>query len=407
MPATAPYGSWASPITADLLVQRAVSLDQLAVSGDAVFWLERRPSDRGRQVVVRWRPGQGPVDVVPAGFSARTTVHEYGGGDYTVHRGTVIFSNFDDQRLYRVAEDGAPAEPITPEPAVPGSVRYADADVSPDGLRLACVRERHLEHGDVVNDLVVVPADGSAPPSVLADGHDFFSAPRFSPDGTRLAWLSWDHPRMPWDGTELWVDGARVAGGPVESVSQPRWSPTGVLHWVSDATGWWNVYAAGRPVAPLEAEFTRPDWVFGQSTYDFLPDGRVVAACTKGPMGRLLLLERGAVSPFDTPYTAVSSLRTLDDRVVAIAASPEQPPAVVSLGLTGDEPEVIRRSRDLDFDARHLSRPRPIAFTAADGTTAHALHYPPPTPTSPRPPGSAPHCWSSATVVPPAPPRRR
>ncbi|MDQ4133709.1 MAG: prolyl oligopeptidase family serine peptidase, partial [Actinomycetota bacterium] len=377
--------SWPSPITARLLVEQAVSLGQLGVSGHAVHWLERRPSERGRQVVVKWVPGQDPVDVVPAGFSARTTVHEYGGGDYSVHGGSVFFSNFDDQRLYRV-DPGEPPEPITPEAPVPGAARYADADVSPDGRRLACVRERHLDRGDVVNDVVLMPTDGSAPPTAVAQGHDFFSAPRFSPDGTRLAWLSWDHPRMPWDGTELWVDGELVAGGADESVSQPRWSPDSVLHWVSDANGWWNLYAAGVSLAPAEAEFTRPDWVFGQSTYAFLAGGRLVAASLHGTTTELCLVDRhgAGLTPVEIPYTTISSLRAHGEAVVAIAASPVDAPAVVVLDLGGGGggggggvTQVVRRSRQVAVDAGHLSRPRPIEFPTGGGVSAHALHYPP------------------------------
>lgn len=383
MPGTAPYGSWPSPITAEVLVEDVVSLSQLVVSGRAVHWLEGRSAEWGRQVVVRWEPGLDPVDVVPAGFSARTTVHEYGGGDYTVHGDTVFFSNLDDQRLYRIDADGG-VQPITPDTGD----RYADADVSPDGSRLVCVRERHLDGGEVVNDVVAVPTDGSEVPSVVAAGHDFFAAPRFSPDGSRLAWLSWDHPRMPWDGTELWVDGRQVAGGADVSVSQPRWSPDGVLHWVADPTGCWNLYAAGLrgpnamtglPVAPVEAELTRPDWMFGQSTYAFLADGRLAAASLRGTTAGLCFVDRhgGGLAPVDIPYTAVSSLRAYGDGQVAIVASPDTAPAVVVLGPDGAVREVVRRSRETTVDPGYLSQPRSIEFATGGGLTAHALHYPP------------------------------
>ena len=389
MPRTVPYGSWPSPITADLLVEEVVSLSQPVVSGEEVYWLEGRPSEAGRQVVVCGGPGREAVDVVPPGFSARTTVHEYGGGDYAVRSGTVFFSNFDDQHLYRVDPGGAP-EPLTSEEGA----RYADADVSPDGDRLACVRERHLDSGEVVNDVVMLPTDGSAPPAAVAGGHDFFSAPRFSPDGSRLAWLSWDHPRMPWDGTELWIDGAPVAGGPTESVSQPRWSPDGVLHWVSDRSGWWNLYSApGGPLAPVEGEFTRPDWVFGQSTYAFLPDGRLVAAWSQRGLSRLSLVDRGGggLTTIDTPYTAVTAVRPYGDAVVAVVASARHSPAVVVVdAAAGGVGQVVRRSRAVDVDPGYLSEPQPIEFPTGGGRTAHALHYPPANPDCAGPVGERP-----------------
>jgi dipeptidyl aminopeptidase/acylaminoacyl peptidase len=363
-----PYGSWPSPVTAASIVEKAVSLSGLQVSGDGLFWTEGRPADGGRQVVVRWVPGAEPVDVLPAGFSARSTVHEYGGGAFCVHDGTVFFSNFDDQRLWRV-DPGAGPRPMTDEPGA----RYADGHLSPDGTRLACVRERHLDDGQVVNDLVVLTLDRDGEPEVVAEGHDFYAAPRFGPGG-RLAWLCWDHPRMPWDGTELDVDGRRVAGGPDESVSQPRWSPEGVLHWISDRTGWWNLYRQGQPLAPMEAEFAGPDWAFGQSTYAFLPGGRVVATWTGGGTGRLGLLGE---EPLDLPYRSFSSLRAYGDKVAVVAASPTAAPCVVVVDPATGEVTIVRESRPTPVDPGYLSTPRPVSFATTGGRTAHALFYPP------------------------------
>jgi dipeptidyl aminopeptidase/acylaminoacyl peptidase len=363
-----PYGSWPSPVTAASIVEKAVSLSGLQVSGDGLFWTEGRPADGGRQVVVRWVPGAEPVDVLPAGFSARSTVHEYGGGAFCVHDGTVFFSNFDDQRLWRV-DPGAGPRPMTDEP----DARYADGHLSPDGTRLACVRERHLDDGQVVNDLVVLTLDRDGEPEVVAEGHDFYAAPRFGPGG-RLAWLCWDHPRMPWDGTELEVDGRRVAGGPEESVSQPRWSPEGVLHWISDRTGWWNLYRQGQPLAPMEAEFAGPDWAFGQSTYAFLPGGRVVATWTGGGTGRLGLLGE---EPLDLPYRSFSSLRAYGDKVAVVAASPTAAPCVVVVDPATGEVTIVRESRPTPVDPGYLSTPRPVSFATTGGRTAHALFYPP------------------------------
>ncbi len=316
-------------------------------------------------MIVRWRPGGEPVDVLPPPFSARTTVHEYGGGAFCVRDGTVFFSNFDDQRLWRL-DPGQPPRPITDE----AGARYADGDLSPDGTRLACVHERHLD-GEVVNDLVVVPADGSGPPAVVAGGHDFYAAPRHSPDG-RLVWLAWDQPRMPWDGTEL--EPGPVAGGPEESVSQPRWSPAGALHWISDRTGWWNLYREGEPLRPADAEFAGPDWGFGQSTYAFLPGDRVVATWTAGGTGRLGVVGE---APLDLPYTSFSSVRAFGERVAAIAASPTQAPAVVIVDPTDGTVDVVRRSRPTPVDPGYLSSPQPLDFATTGGRTAHALFYPP------------------------------
>ena len=219
----ASFGSWRSPISAEAVAGGQIGLGQVQASGSAVYWTERRPGEGGRSVVVRWTERGGPQDAVPQGFDVRTRVHEYGGGDFLVVGDSLFVSNRDDQRLYRL-DPGEPPRPISPEPAVPAGLRYADARPVAGGALLVCVRERH-EEGLVENEIVAVPSDGSGDPRVLISGHDFFAAPRVSPDGRRLAWLSWDHPNMPWDGTELWVanvsvdgevsDARRIAGGHV------------------------------------------------------------------------------------------------------------------------------------------------------------------------------------------------
>jgi dipeptidyl aminopeptidase/acylaminoacyl peptidase len=376
----APYGSWASPITADRLVEDAVSLGQVAVDGPDLYWNEGRPAEGGRQVIVRWTPGEESVDVIPPGFSARTLVHEYGGASFAVRDGVVWFANFDDQRVYRVGpEGGAPPLAVTPEPPSPRSVRFADFDVSPDGTRLAAVRERHLASGEVVNDLVLLAGNGSSTePEVIAGGHDFYAAPRFGLDG-RLAWLSWDHPNMPWDGTELWVSGrdTPLAGGPDESISQPRWDPDGKLWWTSDGTGFWNLYRDGHVVVEEDAEYSGPDWVFGQSTYTVLPDGTVVAARTRGGLGQLTVDGQ----PLATSYTSFSSVVADGaDAVVAEAASARQSPAVVRIDVRTGAVDVIRRSRPDAFVAGCLSAPEPITFPTDGGLDAHALFYRPANP---------------------------
>ena len=369
----APYGSWRSPLTAERLVEKVVRLSQLRVDGEDLYWIEGRPAEAGRQVVVR----HGHGDVTPAGLAARTLVHEYGGGDYVVRDGAVYFANFVDQRVYRNAE------PITDD----DGTRYADFDVSPDGSRLVCVRERHGT--DVINDIVTIAADGSGAVDVVAEGHDFFSAPRYAPDG-RLAWLAWDHPNMPWDGTELFVDAARAAGGRDESISQPRWSPGGILHWVSDRSGWWNLYADGDPLAPMDAEFTGPDWGFAQTTYTFLPDGRLVAVWSSEGRDRIGVVADGSAHPLAVPYTVISSVQAWRGGVVAIAASPSQEPAVVRIDVDAADTEVIRSSRESTLDPAYISEPRSIEFPTSAGRTAYALHYAPLNPEFRAPPGERP-----------------
>ena len=386
----APFGSWRSPITSDLLVERVVGLGYPVAAGETRWWLESRPAEAGRQVVVRRSPDGRTTDVVPEGFSARTLVHEYGGLCFAVHGQTLFFSNFADQRLYRV-EGRAPPSPMTPEAPSPASLRYADPSVSPDGAWLVCVRERHV--GDeVLNEVAALPADGSSPPRLLVDGHDFFSSPRLSPDGTRLAWLSWDHPRMPWDGTELWEAAVGpglalgpprlVGGGPEESVTQPRYAPDGRLHYVSDRTGWWNLYAddggQGRALAPMESEFAGPDWVFGQSSYTFLADGSLVARWSVAGGHRLGVLRAGAASftVVPTPYTQIDALGPLGSGIVAVAGSATESPAVVDISVPSGAHRVVKTSRDAVVDAGYLSVPRPVEFSTEGGLTAHAYSVP-------------------------------
>ena len=419
MPTIAPYGSWPSPISAELIAGSAVSLNEVLVDGDAVLWLESRPLDGGRQVVCRSVPtGDGwsePEDLTTGQFNVRSRVHEYGGGSCAVHRGTLFFSNYADQRLYR-QDPGAEARPITPEPANRAGLRYADATLDPEGTWLVCVRESH-DGGEVVNELVVLPADGSGAPRVLATGRDFYAAPRLDGPGGRLAWLEWDHPRMPWDGTELRLAGfdrseaklrgdpRTIAGGAEESVVEPRWSPDGALHFISDASGWWNLYRArdGQPVEPLqpmEAEFSTAQWVLGMSSYTFLPGGAIACAYGRGPVWRLGVIEPapepGGTPPtmrtLDLPFTSFSppSLRTTPSgRVAAFAGGPTSSAALVVIDPASSSFELLRRSREPTVDPAYLSVPGPIEFPTEEGT-AHALYYPPANPDARAPDGELP-----------------
>ena len=368
---TAPFGSWSSPIAPAAVARAGVRLGEPELGEDgSAWWLERRPLESGRTAIVR-----NGDDVTPPEFNVRTRVHEYGGGAWLLHADTVFFSHWDDQRLYRLDPGGSPV-PITPE----GPYRFADGRALPDGTAIVCVRETHGD-GEPVNEVVRVPADGGTP-EPIASGRDFYAAPRPSPDGRALCWLCWDHPNMPWDGCELWVGERRVAGGPDESIWQPDWSPAGELHWVSDRTGWWNLYSEGGQLTDEHAELGMPHWQFGGATYAFLEDGAIACIRVERAVARLHLLRGGRLEEMGLPYTSFGypCLRARGARLIFVAASPEQEPAVITWSETEGASE-LRRASDEPLDRALVSIPRAIEFESAGGRTAHAFYYPPASPT--------------------------
>ncbi len=384
----APYGSWKSPITSDLIVSETIGLGQIALDDDDIYWIEMRPAEGGRNVVVRRTPDGRTRDVTPAPFNVRTRVHEYGGGAFVVSDGILYCTHFADQRLYRQASAAAP-QPLTPA----ANLRYADAVVDRRRDRIICIREDHTVTGrEAVNTLVGINlTNGDS--QALVSGNDFYSSPRLSPTGSRLAWLTWNHPNMPWDGTELWVgeykpDGSlghteRVAGGASESIFQPEWSPDGILHFVSDRTGWWNLYrwCEGRvePLCPMAAEFGRPQWVFGMSTYAFTSANHIICAYSEHGTWHLASLdpETRKLNLLETPYTEIWDVRAAFGRVVCDVGSPTEPAAIVRLDPATRHFDILWRSSTIALDAEYLSVPRAIEFPTENGLTAHALFYAP------------------------------
>jgi len=386
----APYGSWKSPITSDLIVSGSVSLSQPCIDGEDIYWLEMRPTEGGRNVIVKRRPSGLLSDVNPQPFNARTRVHEYGGGDYVVDGGTVYFSNYIDQRLYRQTAGGQP-EPITPV----SDLRYADACIDRKRQKLICVREDHSLHGEAVSTIVALNLETNDNcGQILASGNDFYSSTRVSPDGTHLAWLTWNHPNMPWNASELWSaefapDGSLknsklVAGGIAESIFQPEWSPDGLLYFVSDRDGWWNLHRVssdGRieAVCELAAELGMPQWLFGMSTYAFASEEQVVCSHIARGISQLATLNTvtRSLQEVASPFTDVQYVRAAPGQAVFRGGSPIDATSIVRFDLSRRSFETLRLSNNLQVDAAYLSVPRAIEFPTEEGLTAHGFFYAP------------------------------
>lgn len=381
----APCGAWTSPITAAVVAAGATPLSGVALDGDDVYWLAGRASEGGRNTLLRQRSDGTIEELTQAPFNVRTRVHEYGGGALLAAGGTVWFSNFADNRLYRIDKGG---EPIAV--GAGGTLRYADFVPDAARRRLLTVREDHSSGATYpVNTICALAFDGSE--TVLVDGNDFYSSPRLSPDGKQLAWLSWDHPRMPWQGTELWladvlddgtlVDGRLVAGGADESICQPEWSPEGLLHFVSDRSGWWNLYrfeqGVVHPLCPREAEFGGPHWVFGNAMYGFASNGDIVCTYIEQGVSRLARLAGGTLTPIDTPYQEIRELRVQGDTVALLGGAPTIAAEIARIDLAGGTREVLARSIEQLPDLGYLSVPQSIAYPSMNGRTAYAFYYPP------------------------------
>lgn len=389
---TARFGAWQSPITADLIVQGSIGLGQIELDGEDIYWSEGRPTEGGRNVIVRLTPGGQPTDVTPAPFNVRTRVHEYGGHSYLVHHGEVFFSNYADQRLYRHKPGEAP-RPITPADA---GFRYADPFFDESRQRLICIREDHSQSDqEAVNTIVAIDPDGnnSDGGKVLVSGNNFYSTARVSPDGTKLCWLTWNHPNMPWDGTEVWTaqiqpDGSLgqpelIAGGVAESIFQPEWSPDSILYFASDRTGWWNLYryknGQTEALLPREAEFGLAQWVFGLATYTF--ESATSLVCTyfeKGEwrLGRLDL-NNSTLTDFKTPFSNFGEVHVRGNTAVMGVAYIAQPRAIVRYHLDTGDFETIKKASQLEFDPGYVSQPVEIEFPTEKGLTAYGYFYAP------------------------------
>ena len=389
----APFGSWESPISSEMIVAGTVRLGELAIDGDQIYWLESRPTEAGRYVIVRRDLDGSTVDVNPAPFNARTRAHEYGGGAFTVVDGVAFFTHYPDQRLYRQLLGEEP-KVLTPEV----DLRFADFSADRDHNRLICIREDHqTSDQDATNAVVTIDIEGGSLHDggvVLVSGNDFYSNPRLSPDGKQLCWLTWNHPNMPWDGTELWVgdlsaDGLSVsaprlvAGGLEESIFQPEWSPAGTLTFVSDRSGWWNLYQERdreiRALHPREAEFGHPQWVFGMTSYGFASDDRIICTFTERGLWSIadLNVPSGELTVVPTPFTDVSGLVVQGEIAAFRGGSSTMPSSVFRHDLRTGDTDKLRQSSDTIPDAGYLSNPEAIEFPTTGDRTSHGFYYPP------------------------------
>jgi dipeptidyl aminopeptidase/acylaminoacyl peptidase len=385
----APYGSWRSPVTSELIVSETIKLGQIFLDGSEVYWSESRPAEGGRNVIVKWTPGGTTTDVTPKPFDVRTGVHEYGGGAFAVDHGTIFFSNYGDQELYAQKSSSVP-QSLT----APGTKRYGDIIVDKFRQRLICVREdRSSKQGEPINTIVALNLTNNQEELLLVAGNDFYSSPQISPDGSSLAWLTWNHPNLPWDGTELWVgeiisDGSigesfKVAGGTSESIFQPEWSPDGALYFVSDTSEWWNLYRYRHtkiePVCERDCEFGRPQWLLAMSTYGFESSDRIICTYTSKGVWHLASLNcvSGDLEEIETPFTELWNVRVSAKQAVFCAGSPTQAASIIRFDLESRQFDLLRSSSDITVEKGYISIPQAIEFPTDNGKISHAFFYPP------------------------------
>jgi dipeptidyl aminopeptidase/acylaminoacyl peptidase len=402
MTQTKPFGSWQSPISSDLIVSGTIKLGAVVIDQKDIYWLEGRPSEGGRYVLVRQTPDGQVADITPEGFNVRTRVHEYGGGAFLVTNNVVYFSNDSDQRLYQQVIGGTP-QPLTRE----AKLRYADLILDQGRDRVICVCEDHTNpNREPINTLVSISLSTGAT-QVIASGQDFYASPRLSRDGKQLAWVSWNHPHLPWDAAELWLADlaeagtletpTKIAGGIDQSVMQPEWSPTGELYFVDERTGWWNLYRRTLPgeieaVTDIPAEFGYPHWVFGLSNYTIISATEILCSYSQGGSWHLARLdtENKTLQPLEIPFSEIASVHGTPETLVFIGGSPTEPTAVVQMDIKAETIKILKQTTKLEIDKGYLSTPESIEFPTENNQTAYAWYYPPKNKDYTPPVGTAP-----------------
>ncbi|RIK08822.1 MAG: peptidase [Acidobacteria bacterium] len=399
------YGTWESPVTPALAASSSARLGEVRFGDALLTWVESRPNEGGRNVisgatVLSTVERQRPRELIGESENARNLVHEYGGGSYDIAGSRLAYVNCADSRVYLRDLDDQSCPPIslTPSTARPHALRFADLTFDATGDRIWCVHEIHDDDGSVRNLIAAITLDQVPTLTTATSGADFYAYPRPSPDGRHLAWTSWNQPNMPWDGTELWVaqieesgnlaNPVKVAGSRHESIFQPSWSPAGDLVFVSDATGWWNLYRASGPdfdaveaLFETEAEFGEPLWQFGTSTYAFLAPDRIIAVCRVSGTQTLLELDlsTGSAREVRTRYSSFNSIASDGCGRVAFVGGRPDSHAEVAV-LQGDEQIASFGSGGLDLGEEAISLPVQIEFPTTGGDKAFAWYYAPKSP---------------------------
>lgn len=393
-----PYGSWPSPISAELLTAQTLRLSEPQAWGEDVFWLEARPAEKGRTALVQLMANGERTDLLPAPHSVRTRAHEYGGGAYLVTAERIFCTLDSDQRIYCIDRNTYSLTPLSPE-ASEGEFRYADFYWDEQRQRLICVREDHTNVDSSANPKVdecseIIAIDLTGKIQVLATGADFYSNPRLNPAGDQLSYLCWNHPHMPWDGTECYcaklnasgeaISRQLIAGGQQESVYQPQWSPAGELYFVSDRSNWWNIYrhtdAGAEIVCEMQAEFATPQWVFGMSTYGFLANGDIFCCYSQNGQWQLGLIDtrKKQLSPIHSELKDISGIYCHQQTAYLLGASATHASRLCCWQRQSpDQLQCLVASPDTGLRADDISQPKSLSFATRDGENAFGFYYAP------------------------------
>ena len=398
-----PFTEWEPAISAEEVFSDVIGLTEIQVEGKRTYWLEMRPAEKGRYVIVQ-RDETGKIrDITQSEFNVRTRVHEYGGGAYTVFNNLIYFVNFKDLRIYRQLEDSSKVHPLTPSKNEDGSLgKYASLTVSPGGKKLLFVYEKEYDNKENENFLAFLDLNSEdiSEPRIIAKGYDFYADPVFAPTGKKIAWLQWNHPNMPWDSTELMIgtfeknaipDVKKVAGGKDRSICLPRFDGENKLYFVMDKgvgdassfENWWNLYCYTDKIEQItseQAEFGEPHWVFGQSNYDFLSDNRIIAKMAKDGADYLVIInpKMRSLSFVESDLTTFSYIKTdTDDRVYFVGASNKKTAAIYSLDIESKNLNVLKKSSSIEMKGDDISLPEFIIYPTKDGKQSHAFLYTP------------------------------